>query len=76
MKQLKALPHICPQTGLTARQVEVVGLLGAGYTNGDIARSLGISLDGAKWHVSEVLGKLGMESRGDVMCWVRTSAAA
>jgi DNA-binding NarL/FixJ family response regulator len=67
-----ALPGV--RALLTARQLEVARLLGDGYTNTRIARELGISLDGAKWHVGEVLGRLGFESRGDVMCWLRTAA--
>ncbi|HEY4669879.1 MAG TPA: helix-turn-helix transcriptional regulator [Tepidiformaceae bacterium] len=47
----------------TPRQRQVLDLLARGYTNGQIGEALGISLDGAKWHVSEVMGKLGVESR-------------
>jgi phosphoribosylaminoimidazole-succinocarboxamide synthase len=38
-------------------------MLAAGRTNPEIARALGISLAGAKWHVSEVLSRLGVTSR-------------
>ena len=41
----------------------MLGLLAPGHTNPDIARELGISLDGAKWHVSEVMSILGVSSR-------------
>ena len=34
-----------------------------GRTNSEIGQALGISLDGAKWHVSEVITKLGVDSR-------------
>ena len=47
----------------TPRQREVLGLLARGCSNPDIARELGISLDGAKWHVSEVMSLLGVSSR-------------
>lgn len=43
----------------------MLGLLVRGQTNAQIAESLGISLAGAKWHVSEVISKLGVESRED-----------
>lgn len=49
----------------TPRQREVLALLVRGRTNGQIAEELGISLDGAKWHVSEIITKLGVESRED-----------
>lgn len=52
-----------PITRLTPRQRQVLRLLAAGRTNPEIARALGISLAGAKWHVSEVLSRLGVTSR-------------
>lgn len=48
---------------LTKRQREVLELIARGRTNYEIAQRLGISLDGAKWHVREVLARLGVESR-------------
>jgi DNA-binding CsgD family transcriptional regulator len=48
---------------LSPRQREVLDLIARGRTNAEIAEALGISLDGAKWHVREILGKLGVESR-------------
>lgn len=48
---------------LTARQRQVLDLIAAGKTNPQIAQELGISLDGAKWHVSEVLFRLGVTTR-------------
>ena len=60
---------------LTRRQSQVLGLLELGYTNPGIAAVLGISLDGAKWHVGEVMGRLGMESRSEVALRARAKAA-
>jgi len=48
---------------LTPRQREILELIGRGYTNGQLAEALGLSLDGAKYHVSEILQKLGVNSR-------------
>jgi DNA-binding CsgD family transcriptional regulator len=62
-------PHASPLDRLhedfrwTPRQRQVLDLLAARHTNGEIATALGISLDGAKWHVSEVMTKLGTNSR-------------
>jgi DNA-binding CsgD family transcriptional regulator len=57
---------------LTARQREVLALLAKRRTNAEIASDLGISLDGAKWHVSEIIGRLGVESRDEAAeCWRR-----
>ncbi|MBA4181341.1 MAG: hypothetical protein C0506_12190 [Anaerolinea sp.] len=48
---------------LTPRQMQVLELIAAGRTNAQIAETLGVSLAGAKWHVSEVLSRLGVASR-------------
>jgi ATP/maltotriose-dependent transcriptional regulator MalT len=48
---------------LTARQVEVVGLLAAGLTNAEIAEELVISPKTAGHHVSAILEKLCARSR-------------
>jgi|GEM_PF-5125876 len=56
---------------LNARQREVLDLLVAGKTNSEIGEALGITLDGAKWHVSEILTKLGLASREDAAAYWR-----
>lgn len=50
---------------LTDRQRHIMDLLAKRYTNQQIADDLGITLDGAKWHISEILQKLELESRED-----------
>ncbi|MGE3074965.1 MAG: LuxR C-terminal-related transcriptional regulator [Dehalococcoidia bacterium] len=52
---------------LTPREREVLALLAAGKTNGDISRELGISFPTAKAHVSSIIGKLGATSREDAV---------
>lgn len=52
---------------LTARQQEVLGLMARGYTNGQIAEALGISLDGAKAHVSEIMARLDVSTREEAV---------
>ncbi|MCC7366123.1 MAG: helix-turn-helix transcriptional regulator [Dehalococcoidia bacterium] len=51
------------EPGWTPRQREVLDLLADGRTNWQIAETLGISLEGAKYHVREVVAKLGVDSR-------------
>ncbi|HEX6030861.1 MAG TPA: helix-turn-helix transcriptional regulator [Tepidiformaceae bacterium] len=48
---------------LNDRQREVLALVAQGLTNAEIGERLGMSLDGAKWNVSEILSKLGLASR-------------
>lgn len=52
---------------LTDRQREVMSLMVRGYTNGQIAEAMGISLDGAKFHVSEILSRLGVSTREEAV---------
>jgi pimeloyl-ACP methyl ester carboxylesterase len=51
--------------GLTAREREVHRLVAAGYTNRRIAEELYISPKTASVHVSNILAKLGVSSRGE-----------
>ncbi|WP_410674900.1 helix-turn-helix domain-containing protein [Amycolatopsis sp. cmx-4-68] len=56
---------------LSGREREVLGLLGDGLSNRGIARRLDISERTVKFHVSNVLIKLRVESRlqaGSVAC--------
>jgi len=48
---------------LTTREREVLALIRRGLTNEEIAHHLGITLDGAKYHVSQILSKLGVTTR-------------
>jgi DNA-binding NarL/FixJ family response regulator len=57
-------------TGLTPREREVLGLVGNGLSNAQIARTLYISEKTASVHVSNILRKLGVTSR------VQTATAA
>ena len=48
---------------LTPAERRVLDALREGGTNAEIAARLGISADGVKYHVSNMLGKLGLENR-------------
>jgi DNA-binding CsgD family transcriptional regulator len=54
---------------LTPREWEVLSLIKEGLTNPQIAQRLGISEHGARFHVSEILSKLGVESRQEAAQW-------
>ncbi|HEY7918725.1 MAG TPA: AAA family ATPase [Streptosporangiaceae bacterium] len=54
-----------PALGLTAREYDVLRLVAAGHSNREIASELFISVKTASVHVSNILGKLGVASRGE-----------
>lgn len=49
--------------GLTARELEVLGLCADGLANKQIAQRLGVSSHTAKFHVESLLKKLGAANR-------------
>jgi len=49
--------------GLTSRERQVIALVGAGYTNKDLGRKLGISENTAKHHLTNIFDKLGVSNR-------------
>jgi DNA-binding CsgD family transcriptional regulator/Tol biopolymer transport system component len=65
-----------PLDTLTAREREVFALLRRGLTNEEIAQRLGISLDGAKYHVSQILSKLGVATREEAAAWQKEAPPA
>jgi len=58
--------------GLTSREVEVLRLVSAGRSNREIAAELFISPKTASVHVSNILGKLGVASRGEAAAKAHT----
>lgn len=56
-----------PAQPLTAREVEVLGMLAEGLGNKTIASRLGISTHTAKFHVASILAKLGAGSRTEAV---------
>jgi LuxR family transcriptional regulator, maltose regulon positive regulatory protein len=56
---------------LTARELEVLGLLAAGLPNQAIAEELVITLDTVKRHVTHILGKLAADNRTQAVARAR-----
>ena len=48
---------------LTERELEVLGLLSQGHTNGQIAKELVLSVGTVKTHVHRIISKLGVSDR-------------
>jgi LuxR family maltose regulon positive regulatory protein len=57
---------------LTRREVDVLRLLATGARNAEIGESLGVSAGTARWHVANVLAKLGEPSRARAVARART----
>jgi DNA-binding CsgD family transcriptional regulator len=53
--------------GLTAREVEVLSLVAEGLPNAQIANRLYLSLKTVEHHISSVLSKLGVRTRGEAV---------
>jgi DNA-binding CsgD family transcriptional regulator len=58
-----------PLDDLTGREREVLDLVRLGLTNEEIANRLGITVSGAKYHVSQILSKLGVATRDEAAVW-------
>jgi DNA-binding CsgD family transcriptional regulator len=73
-----ALEHmsLANSAGLTPRELEVARLVGAGASNGEIARHLSITLATVKTHMTRVLAKLGVRSRTELVVLLRGSGLA
>ena len=64
-----AAPDGNPAAAMTARELDVLRVVGAGKANKEIAAQLGISERTARTHVSNILSKLGLHSRTQAALW-------
>ncbi|WP_376792665.1 response regulator [Thermoflexus sp.] len=72
LKDLKA-PAVEPVLvePLTPRELEVLRLIAMGYTNRQIAEELGISVRTVETHRANLMGKLGLSSRVELVRYAR-----
>jgi DNA-binding NarL/FixJ family response regulator len=54
-------------TPLSAREAQIMSLIAAGHTNGQIAANLVLTEKTVKNHVNRIYGKLGAGSRADAI---------
>jgi DNA-binding CsgD family transcriptional regulator len=66
-----SLGQVALPDGLSAREVEVLQLLAAGRSNQQIADELVISLNTARKHVANILGKTGTVNRTEAAAYAR-----
>jgi len=59
------------ETGLSAREAEVMSLIAAGQTNGEIAARLFLAEKTVKNHVRRIYSKLGVGSRPAAIAYWR-----
>jgi DNA-binding NarL/FixJ family response regulator len=64
-----AVPAPSRPGGLTAREVEVLRLVAEGRSNSQVGKELVISTKTASVHVSNIIAKLGVSSRGEAAAW-------
>ena len=57
---------------LSARELQVLGLIAAGHSNQEIATKLYLSLNTVKVHSSNIYGKLGVNSRTQAVAKAKT----
>jgi len=60
-------PGTAKPDGLTARETEVIGLIGQGLSNTEIAGALYISETTVKTHINNVFAKIGARNRADAV---------
>jgi DNA-binding NarL/FixJ family response regulator len=59
----EATAPVRPGEPLTAREDEILVLIGRGRSNREIGQALGLTEKTVKWHVTSILHKLGAENR-------------
>ena len=74
LRLASATPALAADLGLTDRELEVLRLIAAGASNATIAATLFISPKTVSVHVSHILTKLGVPSRGAAVAKAQQSA--
>ncbi len=74
LKEISPSPpshHETPAESLTPRETDVLRLIAQGYTNRQMADMLSISIRTVESHRSNLMGKLGLHSRVELVRYAR-----
>jgi DNA-binding CsgD family transcriptional regulator/pimeloyl-ACP methyl ester carboxylesterase len=63
------IPAAAPDSGVTARELDVLRLLATGDTNAEIARRLGIAVHTVERHTANLYRKIGARGRADATAY-------
>ncbi len=66
-------PSLADRFGLTAREDEVLALIGDGLSNTEIAASLYVGVSTVKTHINAIFAKLGVRDRAQAIALVHSS---
>ncbi|WP_299230620.1 LuxR C-terminal-related transcriptional regulator [uncultured Halomonas sp.] len=72
----QALNSYRPACGLTQRELEIIGLLGSGATNMQIADTLFVSEHTVKSHLYNIFKKIDVHNRTQAVNWARQNIGA
>lgn len=67
MQALLGKPQPTAETNLSSREQEVLKLFASGMTNNEIASILTISVSTVKFHITNILNKLGVDTRAEAI---------
>lgn len=65
-----------PAAGLTQRELEIIGLLGSGASNVEIAERLAVSENTVKSHLYNIFKKINVHNRVQAVNWARQNLGA
>lgn len=65
-----------PAAGLTQRELEIIGLLGSGASNVEIAERLSVSENTVKSHLYNIFKKVDVHNRVQAVNWARKNLGA
>jgi ATP/maltotriose-dependent transcriptional regulator MalT len=72
-----SIPAIRPAHGLSSREAQIMTLIAAGHSNGEIATALTVAEKTVKNHVNRIYAKLGVGSRPVAIAhWLAVSEGA